>query len=242
MRGYEELAAAIVARNVEDLVDILIFIRDLNNETNRELIHRFADKAFRDWQRLLKKNKPRKEVHRRRKRDCITKIQQKKDGILYQEKVIRTLQLNISQAECELMRARRCRGMKVMPAKNSLSRFKEQLRKEEAYLVRLKKDLTNEYANLEYEKDLIRDLKAEENYLRTLCSPKVQHKLILQSARLEMRNVEAWFYSEQFNKLSELNPTALIERSKRAVRAGITHADNKYIPYFLKGQVDETIY
>lgn len=234
MYGYRLLAGAIISRSVEDLVDLLIFIRDIRAPDNEDLVYRRADKSYKKYRRILAQNEKSKRSIRKDIAECRKQINDCKAIIENHEKVVNEY-VWPDLASCTTAEER---SIARITKKEMDKAFERRMKS----IAKNKEKITKAEERIAYLQERVKTMKSEEKHYLRNSSIKTQRKALLNRARSEIAGIEEWFYSDQFVKLNAcagFDPDALIEKSYRAVRHGLAHPSNKYKPYFLRRDNDD---
>lgn len=239
---YKALAAAIVARAVEDYCIVQIFYRDDAKGRFDRIYEKVADHQYKKWVYLL-------ESHAQKKREYRKSLRESEEKLRKFTNKIQALQAEIDKAQELLKRndMQQSRLKKWKPTSEEDSKMKAELAFEvrgeranfEKTLLTAKRDieeLSQEAAP--YRKEIARCRKKLKHYKETEAydhrtfRPGYHRNEVMKRARTEEREILKWFQTPEFEILSTLSADAIIYQSKRAVyERGIDRA-NKFI-FFL---------
>lgn len=230
MYGYRKVAGAIIANTVKDVAESMIFLRDINTPQYRKLIQKKADKAHKKYKKLLENNAESKRYHREKIKGLRILLSETKLDLQAHREGLETIERPKLRAgltpeeralvrraieEAERVEKNHTKG--IEKCKESIAEIEEKI---ESHLRKVKR------------------MKQEEKELRKRCSYRTQKKALRKRAQYEIQCAEAWFKSDQFerlNSVSQFSPEALMDLAKLKVNSGFDTGDK---PYYLRSTVE----
>ena len=228
--GYRKVAGAIVANTVKDVAESMIFLRDINTPQYRKLIQKKADKAHKKYKKLLENNAESKRYHREKIKglrillsETKLRLQAHREGLETMERP--TVRAGLTPEERVLVRRAIEEAEKV--EKNHTKAIEK-----------CKESIAEIEEKIESHIRKVKRMKQEEKELLKRCSYRMQKKALRKRAQYEIQCAEAWFKSDQFerlNSVSQFSPEALMELAKFKVQNGFDTGDK---PYYLRSTVE----
>lgn len=228
--GYRKLAGAIIANAVKDVAESMIFLRDINTPQYRNLIQKRADKAHKKYKKLLENNAESKRYHRERIKvfrimlsETKRRLQAHREGLENLE--YPTLRAGLTPEERTLVR-------------RAIEEAEKTAKNHTKAIASCKETIAEVEEKIESHIRKVKRMKSEEKELLKRCSYRTQKKALRRRAQYEIQCAEAWFKSDQFerlNSVSQFSPEALMELAMFKVKNGFDTGDK---PYYLRSTVE----
>ena len=220
--GYRKLAGAIIANALEDMVQSMVFIRDIDTPQYQEMIHKRAEKAYKKYKKMLDDNQASKRWHRDKVRALRVLLNENKRNLQAHREGIEKLEFPTINSEERSL------------AREAVAEYEKQLRNHAKGIATCKENIADAEERIANHLRKVKKMKRQERYFLKQSSYKAQKKALLKRARYEIQCAEEWFNSDQFIKLnavSQLSPESMVELARMKVRQGFKTDDK---PYYLR--------